>query len=81
MPEFVCEACGCVDNSACGGTYWTRGTKAFAGEAQDKLLCVACTPSEFSDGTPYTRGGKWHGRFPRRMPDGTPFAETPDKEA
>lgn len=37
MPLFVCEECGCVDNTACGGTFWV-----VLHAKNDKVLCCEC---------------------------------------
>lgn len=37
MPLFVCDNCKGIDNTACGGTYWSRMF------AEDKrILCSEC---------------------------------------
>jgi hypothetical protein len=64
MPLFVCDRCGCVDNTACGGTYWTKehNEKYFDNVRNGEALCAECTPH---DG-----GGVWHNRFPQEAWDG-----------
>jgi len=65
---FICEKCGCIDNSACGGNYWSVATKQNAYKdkyANEQLLCVECTPTEFVDGTKNNQAGKWHNKFPK----------------
>lgn len=37
MSTFICEKCGCIDNSALGGTYWA----ASLGDRED-ILCQQC---------------------------------------
>jgi len=37
MPLFVCEECGCVDNTACGGTFWD-----VLSARSGKVLCCEC---------------------------------------
>ncbi len=66
MPCFVCEKCGCIENTACGH-YWGRNRIMFKeGSLQKELvgkpLCSECTPLFYKDGSP-TGEGKWHGRF------------------
>jgi hypothetical protein len=65
MPLFVCDKCGCVDNTALGGTWWTRNTDIWKPEDRGKALCTECAPPEFSDGSPNVDAGKWHNRFPK----------------
>jgi hypothetical protein len=66
MPVFVCDNCDNIDNSACGGTFWTRNMDIWPEEYRGKALCVECAPKQYSDGSPNERAGKWHGRFPKR---------------
>lgn len=50
MSTFICEKCGCVDNTACGGTYWSTigDMKYFKDEYYNEyLVCVACAPLEY----------------------------------
>jgi hypothetical protein len=52
MSTFICNNCGCIDNSAKGGNYWTR----FRGnENQDPepVICCECN------------GKQWHNSFPK----------------
>jgi hypothetical protein len=66
MPCFVCEKCGCIENTAIGH-YWSR-TKIFFKEGSlspelvGKPLCIECTPLFYNDRSP-SGGGKWHGLF------------------
>lgn len=68
MPNFICCKCGCIDNTACGGTYWiTRlGGKLFTDPWFDTHpVCSECNTAEYSDGS--GKGlGEWHGHFPKR---------------
>lgn len=65
MPLFMCEQCGCVENTATG-RYWTKDESEFwRPEDTGKALCSECAPRAFVDGTP-TEFGKWHGMFPKR---------------
>ena len=72
MPLFVCDRCGCVDNTACGGTYWTRNQNEeyFDGIKNGEALCAECTPKIFSDGSTNEYGGIWHNKFPKVKWDG-----------
>ena len=66
MPLFVCDICGCVDNTALGH-YWGRDRDSFGKpELLGKMLCSECTPDTYKDGTKNPDGGKWHGKFPKR---------------
>lgn len=51
MGLFVCDECGCVENTAlCGDGWWGRRLRKYRhGEG----LCSECNP----------RIGKWHGHF------------------
>jgi len=62
MPLFICEKCGCVENTALGH-YWGKDAKCIEGTEWDKALCSECAPDKFLGGTNYNKGGKWHGRF------------------
>lgn len=63
MPLFVCDNCESIDNTACGGTYWTRHINVWPEEVAGRALCVECTPDHYIDGTKYDNGGKWHNVF------------------
>ena len=70
MSLFQCAKCGCCENTAlaaCGHLHmeeyfdWT-GIEEWRG----KLLCSACSPTKYSDGTPVSRkAGGWHNKFDR----------------
>ena len=68
MPNFICNKCGCIDNTACDGTYWiTRlSAKLFKDPWFDTHpVCSECNTAEYSDGS--GRGpGKWHGHFDKK---------------
>lgn len=69
MPSYICEKCGCVDNSACGGNYWDFVGKynCYKDEyANTHALCVECTPTEFNDGSLVDKAGKWHNKFKKK---------------
>lgn len=61
MSTFICEKCGCIDNTACGGTYWKVGLskgksdkKYFKDDFYNKhAVCVACKPTEYIDGSKF----------------------------
>lgn len=70
MPCFICETCGCVDNTATG-RYWTKDDKElWADDNLGKALCSECAPTHFKSGSPvtYSSYGKWHGKFEKRIP-------------
>jgi len=70
MPLFICENCGCIENTALGH-YWSRKHVKFKDEKMnDKALCSECTPLEFSDGS-RAGNGKWHNHFPKEKFDST----------
>lgn len=79
MSLFACEECHCLENTALG-FYWGRAP----GDSTDgRVLCSACGPAVYLDGTPTRQGGKWHGRFPRRLAtvaDGVNNPEAMDAE-
>ena len=65
MPLFVCDDCGCVDNTA-GARYWTRDYKdMWAEDNFGKALCTACAPTKFVSGEPTNYNGKWTSGFKR----------------
>lgn len=65
MPLYVCEKCGCVDNTALG-RYWGLTLTGFKDSSFNNMaLCSECAPTEWSDGGK-TNWGKWHGKFPKR---------------
>lgn len=62
MPIFVCDSCGCKENTALGA-YWARNMEdCWDPEWVGKALCSECGPPKFKDGSS-TGYGKWHGRF------------------
>lgn len=68
MPLFVCDKCGCIENTACGH-WWARKHVFFEEGSLDpelvgKPLCSECIPARYSDGSP-AGTGEWHGRFPK----------------
>lgn len=69
MPLFVCDKCRAIENTACGH-YWgsTGNHRWFRDASLDRMkLCSECEPTEYRDGSKNTRGGKWHGRFPKEI--------------
>ena len=75
MSLFVCDKCGCVDNTALG-RYWSKDDPLLWGEDNLGLaLCTECAPTTFADGSPVNPRimadyGKWHNKFPKKKWDG-----------
>lgn len=68
MPLFVCEKCGCVDNTALGfywGKFWPNKTWFVDDSYNGKALCSECCPKVYVDGSE-TGKGKWHNMFPKQ---------------
>ena len=64
MSLFQCEECGCMENTATSN-FWTRNMdNIWPDEYIGKILCSACGPDHFKDGTP-SEYGRWHGKFDR----------------
>jgi len=63
MSIFVCEECGCIENTALGH-WWSRNDATWPDEKDRRGLCSEHGPKKYSDGNP-TGFGKWHGRFPQ----------------
>lgn len=70
MSTFICDKCGCVDNSACGGTYWSSKSGWLDLFEDDYFntnpVCCACAPDTYGDGSKNSKAGKWHGLFERK---------------
>jgi len=68
MSLFQCEKCGCCENTAlaCQGFKDITDCFDWTGMEEDegKLLCSACGPTKYNDGTK-TKYGEWHGKFDR----------------
>lgn len=72
MRLFQCGHCGCCENTALASQGFLATAEYFdwtscyspMPKGVEQLLCSACGPSKYSDGTP-TKYGKWHGRFDR----------------
>lgn len=66
MSLFVCDKCGCIENTALGW-YWGAFMKDLTTkETYGKVFCSECAPLEFPDGEKTRFDGKWHGKFPKR---------------
>jgi len=68
MSLFQCENCGCCENTVFGTDRWQRFYFDWTGieYKREMALCSVCMPTKYADGKP-TKGGKWHGKFPRRL--------------
>lgn len=69
MSLFICENCGCIDNTAMNNNYWCRNMKGIW--TDKRALCQECTPTTYADGTPvgidcWGKTGVWHNYFPKR---------------
>lgn len=70
MALFVCDKCGCVDNTAYG-RYWTKDfPDMWAKDNEGLALCSECAPLTFKDGESTDYTGKWHNKFPKEKWDG-----------
>jgi hypothetical protein len=68
MSLFICDICGCIDNTATG-RYWTKDSiHLWADENLGKALCSECEPTTYRSGELNSDGGKWHGRFEKKKP-------------
>ena len=71
MPLFICNKCGCIDNTAMDNTYWLIQMY----EPEEKLysdewynthpVCTECNNLTSSDGS-VIGTGKWHGKFEKK---------------
>jgi hypothetical protein len=68
MSLFQCDNCGCCENTALAAQGFAMMAHLFDWsynpELEGKVLCSACGPVHYNDGTP-TKYGVWHNRFPR----------------
>jgi hypothetical protein len=68
MSLFQCEECGCCENTALSAQGFRVLSDCFdwtgIEHKKGKLLCSACGPTKYSDGTE-TEYGKWHDEFER----------------
>ena len=68
MSLFQCEHCGCAENTALSAQGFRMMRRIFdwsyASEREGLLLCSACGPSNYNDGS-RTGFGSWHGEFRR----------------
>lgn len=68
MPAFICDNCGCIDNTACGGSYWTQNMDIWPDEFKGKVLCCVCVSPFYKTGERNPDAGIWHNYFERRFP-------------
>ena len=75
MSIFQCDKCGCAENTALGLYHRThRNEVHFDGIPNNTVLCSACAPTRYKDGSPTRFTGQWHGRFHRTyLPKGMCF--------
>lgn len=67
MPTYICEKCGCIDNSACGGNYWgvKCNLQSFSDEySNTRLLCTICVTKLYKDCGINQDAGTCHKFFP-----------------
>lgn len=64
MALFICEECGCIENTALTGFRWDRAKK------RRILLCSECDPDI----------GKWHDKFSKKKWDGKLEVINPPKD-
>lgn len=73
MGLFVCDNCGCVENTALGH-YWGKDMLQMKGFPLGTALCSECKPNQWANSEPHedrlAPPGKWHGRFPKEKWDG-----------
>ena len=70
MSLFVCDKCGCVDNTALGH-YWTKDyPDMWDDDVVGLALCSECAPLYFKGGERTRFNGKWHNQFPKKKWDG-----------
>ena len=73
MPLFVCDRCGCVDNTALG-RYWNKDMDCWGDDNRGLALCSECAPTTYKDGRAvngFHQYGKWHNEFPKAKWDGS----------
>ena len=68
MPCFVCEKCGCIENSALS-MYWSKDWAEYEDSSLNGMaLCSECTPKKYASGED-TGYGEWHGKFEKEYFD------------
>lgn len=69
MSLFQCENCGCVENTALSAQGFKLLKSCFdwseIPEREGMMLCSACGPTRYRDGTKTPEFGQWHKRFKR----------------
>ena len=70
MSLFQCENCGCCENTALSSQGFAQWPDRFdwtdMQDRRGKLLCSACGPTRYKDGSA-TVYGEWHEHFPRKF--------------
>ncbi len=71
MAIFQCGHCGCRENTALSGHGCYGHAESFYDwtgfeDRRGKMLCSACAPTRYKDGTP-TGFGLWHNQFAREF--------------
>ena len=70
MGLFVCDKCGCVENTALG-RYWSKDFPNMWDKDNEGLaLCSECAPLYFADGSQTRYNHQWHGKFEKKPWDG-----------
>lgn len=74
MSLFVCDKCGCVENTALG-RYWSKDMPFWGDDNRGLALCSECAPTRDKDGNYINeygarKYGKWHGIFLKEPWDG-----------
>lgn len=68
MSTFICEECGCIDNTSTNNSFWSRQNEKMYDDT--RALCQECSPRTYKDGTPVMakwcgERGTWHDKFPK----------------
>src|SRR5574344_1756261 len=70
MGVFVCDKCGCVENTALG-RYWMKDyDDMWDTDNLGLALCSECAPTHYKDGSETGFNHTWHGKFPKKQWDG-----------
>lgn len=81
MSLFVCDKCGCVENTALG-RYWMKDFPDMWSKDNEGLaLCSECAPLYYANGERTDYNHIWHGKFKKRQWDGIePMINRPNKK-
>lgn len=70
MGLFVCDKCGCVENTALG-RYWSKDfSDMWEKDNEGLALCSECAPLYFADGSRTRYMHQWHEKFEKKLWDG-----------